>query len=96
MSILTILLISTGILFLSISAIGAIRLPDFFSRAHAMGVVDTLGCLFVLSGLMVSHGFTLISLKLFLLILFIFIANPTVTHIFVRAAYKARESANKS
>lgn len=83
------ILIGVGIAFLFISAVGAIRLPDFYTRAHAIGVVDTLGLLLVLGGLLLQHGLSIISAKLLLLLVFIYISNPTVTHVFVRAALKS-------
>lgn len=83
------LLVTTGILALAISAIGAIRLPDFYTRSHAIGVMDTLGVLLVVAGLIVYHGFGLVSAKLFFVFAFIYIANPTVTHAMVRAAMRS-------
>ncbi|HAX45406.1 MAG TPA: cation:proton antiporter, partial [Nitrospina sp.] len=44
------LLISIGLFFLTVAAIGVIRLPDVFSRSHALGITDTLGTFFVLTG----------------------------------------------
>lgn len=53
---------------------------------HATGKCDTLGALFVLTGLAVYQGFSLISLKLIFIAGFIFLANPTATHAIGRAA----------
>lgn len=82
-------LISFGFFFLAVAAVGAIRLPDFYTRSHALGVTDTLGTLLVLGGLVVYYGFSLISAKLVFILLFFYIANPTVTHVLVRAARRA-------
>ena len=38
---------------------------------------------------MVYEGFTLVSVKLLFIIIFIFIANPTATHALANAAYNA-------
>jgi multicomponent Na+:H+ antiporter subunit G len=38
----TILLI-LGLLFILLGVVGILRLPDFYSRLHAMGKCDTLG-----------------------------------------------------
>lgn len=89
LQVLSALLITGGIFFLTCSAVGAIRLPDFYTRAHALGMTDTLGTLLVLLGLALPLGFSLESGKLLLLAVFIFIAAPTACHIFVRAAFRS-------
>lgn len=78
-----------GFFFLLVSGIGALRLPDFYTRSHAIGVTDTLGTLLVLGGLVLANGLTLVSAKLFFIVVFVYIANPTLTHVYVRAALKA-------
>ena len=89
MSMIAFALMAFGIFFLGVAAIGALRLPDFYTRSHALGVVDTLGTLLILGGLVLHYGFSLISAKLILILIFIYIANPTITHILVRAAMKS-------
>lgn len=83
------LLMGAGFFFLFVAAVGAIRLPDFYTRSHALGVTDTLGTLLVLAGLALQHGVSFISGKILLILLFIYIANPTVTHVLVKAARQA-------
>ncbi len=92
MSLATILagvLIVSGTVFLLASALGVVRFPDFYSRLHAAGKGDTLGQALVLAGLMVLSGWTMVSLKLALIVLFIFILNPTATHALARGAWLA-------
>jgi multicomponent Na+:H+ antiporter subunit G len=48
-----------------------------------------MGQVFVLVGLFIYEGFSFESIKLWLIILFIFIANPTATHAVAKAAYLA-------
>lgn len=86
--ILAFLLLGCGLLFLAGSAIGMLRLPDFYTRIHASGNSETLGLMLVLSGLAVHQGFTVLSAKLVLVFLFIFIGNPIGSHILSKAAYK--------
>ncbi|TVR65548.1 MAG: monovalent cation/H(+) antiporter subunit G [Gemmatimonadales bacterium] len=78
-----------GAFFLFVSAVGLIRLPDFFSRAHAVGKSETLGSLLVLIGLVFHHGFVLESGKLILIVIFVAITNPTGIHTLTRAALRA-------
>lgn len=86
MNLLGALLMSTGVFFLITGAIGYWRLPDFFTRMHAIGKADTLGALLSLLGVAVLCGFTLVGLKFVVAAVFIFIANPNSTHALSRAA----------
>ncbi len=87
--IFSLLFVLTGIGFILIGAFGIIRLPDFYSRLHASGVIDTLGVELVIIGLMVHSGFSLITLKLALIGLLLFLTSPTSTHAIANAALKA-------
>jgi multicomponent Na+:H+ antiporter subunit G len=55
---------------------------------HAAGKCDTLGILLVLIGLAIYTGFTLISVKILIIAIFIFLTSPTATHSIARAAHK--------
>jgi len=76
-----------GALSCIVSAVGVLRMPDMFTRAHAAGITDTAGAGFILVGLMLQAGPGLVSLKLFTILLFLFISSPTTTHALVKAAY---------
>ena len=82
-------LIAGGAIFTLIGALGIIRLPDFYSRLHAAGIVDTLGAGLLLLGMIVAAGFTLVSVKLLLIGVFLFFTSPTATHAIANAAYVA-------
>jgi multicomponent Na+:H+ antiporter subunit G len=82
-------LIIAGAAFVVIGAIGLIRMPDFYSRTHASGMIDSLGAGLILLGLMLQTGLSLITLKLFLIGLFIFFTSPTATHAVAHAAFVA-------
>lgn len=86
-SILTIIFVVAGVFFLLIGSIGIIRLPDFYSRTHATSKSDTLGMMLVIIGLIIFEGLTINSGKLFLILLFILLANPVGAHALARAAY---------
>lgn len=82
-------LLTLGCFFILVAAIGLVRFPDFYTRLHPAGKSDTVGQGLVLAGLMVYQGLSFESLKLFLIVLFIFIANPTATHALTKAAHVA-------
>ncbi len=57
-----------GAFFLLASAIGMLRLPDFYCRLHASGNSETLGIMLSFIGLMIYEGMTIVSVKLLLII----------------------------
>ncbi|MFO8088928.1 MAG: monovalent cation/H(+) antiporter subunit G [Desulfatiglandaceae bacterium] len=86
-NILSVLLVCMGIFFMLVGSIGILRLPDFYSRTHAVSMSDALGISSVMLGLIVYEGFTQSSLKLLLIILFVALSNPIGSHALSRAAY---------
>ena len=73
--------------FLIISgAVGVLRFPDFFTRMHAAGVTETLATTLILLGLMLFAGWTIVSFKLLLILLFILITSPVASHALTKAA----------
>ena len=81
------LCIATGSIFCVIGAVGVLRFPDFYTRTHAASIVDTLGAGLVLVGLGFQSGFTLVTVKLAIIYVFILISSPTAAHALVKAAY---------
>ena len=79
-------LIIFGSSFCIIAGVGVLRLPDYFSRIHAVGFLDSVGAGALILGLMLQAGFTLITIKLFMILVIIVITGPTATHALARAA----------
>jgi multicomponent Na+:H+ antiporter subunit G len=75
-----------GSVFLLIGGLGLIRLPDFYTRIHAAGITDTMGAWLILIGLMFSAGWTLISVKLLMLLFFLAVTSPLASHALAKAA----------
>lgn len=75
-----------GAAFLLVGGIGLLRLPDLFTRMHAAGITDTMGAGLILVGLMFAAGMSLVSVKLFLILVFLFYTSPTSTHALAQAA----------
>ena len=82
------LLLAGGLFFHAVAAIGVIRMPDFYTRLHAVSKAETAGVVLTLAGLIVLAGVSLTALKLFFVGLFLFVANPTSTHAIARAALR--------
>lgn len=86
-TVVTGIFLALGCFLLVVASIGVIRFPDFYTRMHAAGKVDTLGQFFILAGLMVYAGLSLVSLKLLVIMGLIFLINPTASHFLAKAAY---------
>ena len=78
-----------GAFFLLVGALGMIRLPDFWSRIHAASIIDSAAAFFILIALALQAGLTLVTLKLALIALFLFITGPTASHAVANAAFVA-------
>jgi multicomponent Na+:H+ antiporter subunit G len=76
----------TGAVFAIIAGLGILRFPDVFSRMHAAGIGDTLAAWLILLGMMLQAGWTLVTVKLILILLFMMLTSPTATHALARAA----------
>jgi len=75
-----------GSIFTLIGVIGMLRLPDMFARMHGASLIDTMGVLLILTGLALQSGWTIVTIKLVLIIIFIFYTSPTATHALAQAA----------
>jgi multicomponent Na+:H+ antiporter subunit G len=89
MEILGMALMVIGLFFLLVGAIGVLRLPDVFSRSHAVGLTDSLGALFALSGLALYQGVNGNLLRVLLVLILMYLLNPVMTHATIRAALRA-------
>jgi multicomponent Na+:H+ antiporter subunit G len=89
MTVLGGILMLLGAFFFLTGTVGYLRLPDFFTRMHAIGKSDTLGAFLSMLGVACFTGLTLLSIKIVLVAVFIVIANPTATHAMARAALSA-------
>lgn len=73
-------LIVAGSFFTVVGALGLVRMPDVFTRLHAVSLIDTLGIGFLIAGMGLQAGFSLVTLKLLLLLAMVFFTWPVVTH----------------
>lgn len=90
---LTVVLILIGLVFFLGTALGVLRFPDYYTRVHAAGKGDTLSSMVIILALAIYnlHDFSvdnlLVSLKIGLILVFIFIASPTTAHALIEAYY---------
>ena len=72
-----------------IGGIGAVRMPDLYTRMHAASVTDSLGAILVLLGIMVQAGWSLATIKLIAILLFLLMTSPTSSNALASAALLA-------
>lgn len=85
-----IIFILIGLLFILVSAVGVVRLPDFYTRLHASGIGETIGIFISFVGLAIYQGFDQVTVKLFIIALLVYLFNPVGTHMLGRAALKSK------
>jgi multicomponent Na+:H+ antiporter subunit G len=76
-----------GALFVLISAIGLLRLPDLFMRMHATTKTTSLGITLILIGVIISFPAWSVLLKGLLIIAFTFLTNPLGAHMISKAGH---------
>ena len=94
-NLIVIVLLAPGLLFFFAGAVGILRFPDFYSRLHPAGKLDTMGLFtsMIAMALWVCHEATLAAvltaLKILLIVAFVFITSPTATPAIVDAGVRA-------
>ena len=84
-----------GLVFFTGGGIGILRFPDFYTRLHPAGKLDTLGSLLMMTSVALFnlHQITianvLTSVKIMLIVVFVFLSSPTATHAIMDAGVRA-------
>ncbi len=84
--ILILVAVISGTLFSIVGVLGMLRLPDVYTRLHAVGKVSVFGVVLLLIAAKTLGAVDLG--KSILLIIFLVIAGPTLTHSLAAAAYR--------
>ncbi|WP_169193042.1 monovalent cation/H(+) antiporter subunit G [Anaplasma platys] len=79
-----------GIIAVVIAVIGVMRFSDFLYRVHAAGIVDGAGITLSCIGLAFQYGFSILSLKILLLLALLLVTNTTTCNILTGAACSTR------
>lgn len=78
------IIIIGGLVVSTVATFGLFKFKFVLNRMHAAAMNDTLAILFVLVGLIIINGFNFISIKLILIILFLWFASPVASHLIAR------------
>lgn len=84
-----------GVFVYIMEAIGIIRYKYVLNRMHVAGMGDTLGLFLCLAGLMFISGINFTTLKLALIIVFIYFASPTSSHLIAQLVARTDEEIKK-
>lgn len=82
-----------GLFFVLTGALGVLRMPDVFTRLHSAGMTDTMGAGFLVLGMCLQTGWSLVSLRFVLVYAFLLFTSPIATHAVARAAHTGRAGA---
>jgi len=75
-----------GAVAMLVGGVGILRMPDLFTRLHAVGIIDTLGVAAILIGLAFLAGWGLVLIKLIIIFALLMLLNPSTSHALARAA----------
>lgn len=75
-----------GAFFYTVGAIGMVRMPDVFTRMHAVSISETLGTGLLILGMVLQAGISLVAVKLVIIFLVLMVVSPVSSHALARAA----------
>ena len=82
--ILSALFIFAGVNVIITALVGNFRFNYVLNRMQVGATADTMGAILVLIGLVIKAGFNMISIKLFVMIVFFSVAGPVCSHFLAR------------
>ena len=79
-------LLLAGGFFVLVGGVGALRMPEFYTRMHAASLTDSMGSILILAGIMLQAGISLATIKLATILIFLMLTGPTATYALANAA----------
>jgi multicomponent Na+:H+ antiporter subunit G len=89
---LSVLLIMSGIGFFAAGSIGLLRLPDLYTRLHALTKADNLGLGLIVIGLAMLSGSPIIAIKLLLVWILVMAGSAASAHLIAQQALRREQS----
>ncbi len=84
--VVTFALLSIGTAFFVVGSVGLLRLPDVYTRLHALTKADNLGLGFIVVALALRSGSGIIAAKLILTWILVLVASATSSFLVAEAA----------
>lgn len=88
-------LLLSGLIIFLIELYGVFHLKYVLNRMHAAAMGDTLGISFSLIGLMIFSGLNFTTLKMMLIVIFLWFASPVSSHLLARLEVMTNENLDK-
>ena len=83
------LLLCLGGAFVAIGGIGALRLPNFYTRLHAASLTETMATILIFVGMILQAGLSLAAIKLAAIMVFLLLTAPTASYALANAALQS-------
>ncbi len=81
------ILMAVSWMYITFGVFGIFRFNNLYSRLLTSSKIDTVAAISLLIALTIYSGFSEYTVKLLLLLVFLFLTNPISSHIIVRSAY---------
>lgn len=78
---LALISLTAGAVFSITGVFGTFRMNYVLNRMHSAAVIDTCALLFASIGLIILNGFNFVSLKLVLVVIFLWMSSPVSSHL---------------
>lgn len=88
LDVLSILCIALGCFLSLVGGIGMFRLPDMYTRLHAVGITDTLCSFLIFFGLAIQAGLSLVLFKLLFVFMFLLFTSPVSSFALANNAWR--------
>ena len=85
-------LLLSGLIIFLIELYGVFHMKYVLNRMHAAAMGDTLGISFSLVGLMIFSGLNFTTLKMMLIVIFLWFASPVSSHLLARLELVTNEN----
>ncbi len=86
LTIVQVLCLLSGAFFFAVGTLGLLRLPDVYTRVHALTKADNLGLGLIVLGLLLGVDHPAVALKLVIIWLLALIASATAGYLVARSA----------
>lgn len=85
-----------GLFVIITGVVGVFRFQYALSRMHAAALLDTLGIMLMLIGLMIAQNDPIAILKMLVVILFLWLTSPVTSHLLARMEVTVNDELEKS
>ena len=80
-----------GLIVIATAMIGNFRFGYVLNRMQVSATADTLGAFFIIFSIVLATGFSITTLKLVIMIAFLWVANPVASHFLARTEIISNE-----